>query len=91
MAFNTNSRALSLQWIFAVMIGTARAGISECSVLALIRGPGSLNPSDSKKVLPYVSGPSSVFLVKILEVTSVIIWKTHLRFPCYLCLAYKSH
>jgi hypothetical protein len=92
MAFNTNSRALSFQWILAVLIGTARVGISECSVLAVTQGPSSLNPSDLETGLPYDSGSSSVFLAKILEfVTPVILWKTHFRFPRYLCLAYKSH
>jgi hypothetical protein len=90
MAFNTNSRALSFQWILAVLIRTAKAGISECSVLALIRGPGSLNFPKSKMGLPYGSGSS--FLAKILEViTPAVLWKTHLRFPRYLCLSYKSH
>jgi len=84
MTFDTNSRALSFQWISAVLICIARAGITECSVLVLIQGPGSLNPSDSKTGLPYGSGSSSVLLAKILEVVApVILWKTHFRFPHY--------
>jgi hypothetical protein len=36
--------------------------------------------------------PSSFLLAKILDVVaSPILWKIHLRFPCYLCFAYKSH
>ena len=70
MVFNTNPRALSFQWVLAVLIGTAKAGISEYSVLAPLRGPGSLNPSDSKTVLHYGSGSSSIFLAKIIDVVT---------------------
>jgi hypothetical protein len=60
IVFNTNPRALSFQRILAVLIGTARTGSSECSVLAPLRGPRSLKPYDSKTGLPYGSGSSSV-------------------------------
>jgi len=70
ITFKTNSRALSFQWLLAVLMCTARAVISERSVLVPTQGLGTLNPSDSKTGLPYGSGSSTVLLAEILEVVT---------------------